>query len=71
MIQPPCQGCPDRRMGCHDPRVCARWAEFQRKREAEAASRPSHQELAMVAEYIKQRRKRYQTQRWRRGKHRA
>lgn len=71
MIQPPCQGCPDRREGCHNPEVCSKWADYQRKREAEAASRPPYQDIVMMAEYIRQRRKRYWPQKWRRGKHRA
>ena len=37
MIRPPCKDCPDRRVGCHDPEVCPKWADFQ----AAQAARPA------------------------------
>ena len=38
MIQAPCQGCGDRRVGCHDPAACARWAAFLARRDAARAA---------------------------------
>lgn len=26
---PPCRGCSDRRVGCHDTAICPRWADYQ------------------------------------------
>lgn len=52
MIRPPCKGCEFRRVGCHDPAACSRWAEYLAKRDEDNAARPSREELYMMAEYV-------------------
>lgn len=37
MIHAPCKDCPDRRVGCHNPEVCPRWADFQEAQERRPA----------------------------------
>ena len=44
MTAPPCLNCPDRRIGCHDPAVCPRWAAYDAIHRAELAAVPSRKE---------------------------
>ena len=44
MTAPPCLNCPDRRIGCHDPAVCPRWAAYDEIHRAELAAVPSRKE---------------------------
>mgnify|MGYP001383864519 FL=1 len=44
MTAPPCLACPDRRIGCHDPAVCPRWAAYEAIHRAELAAMPSRKE---------------------------
>ena len=69
MIQAPCQGCGDRRVGCHDPAVCARWAAFLARRDAARAAAPSPEETVMLAHYLKDRSRRHRPKDWRRKRH--
>ena len=48
MVRPPCEGCPDRQMGCHDPAVCSKWAESQVAKAADLAARPAPAEESIV-----------------------
>lgn len=64
MIAPPCLNCPDRRIGCHDPAVCPKWADYENIHKAELAARPSYREREDMVEYIKDRRRRYMPGRW-------
>ena len=67
MIAPPCLNCPDRRIGCHDPAVCPKWADYENIHKAELAARPSYREREDMVEYIKDRRRRYMPGRWKKG----
>lgn len=67
MTAAPCFHCPDRRIGCHDPAVCSRWAAYEEIHEAELAAMPSRKEREDMAEYIKDRRRRYMPGRWKKG----
>lgn len=40
MTAPPCLNCPDRRIGCHDPAVCPKWAAYDEIHLAELAVMP-------------------------------
>ena len=67
MTAPPCLGCPDRRIGCHDPAVCPRWAAYDEIHRAELAAMPSRKEWEDMVEYIHDRRRRYMPGRWKKG----
>lgn len=67
MTAAPCLACLDRRIGCHDPAVCPRWATYKEIHRAELAAMPSHKEREDMAEYIKDRRRRYMPGRWKKG----
>lgn len=42
----PCNGCQDRRQGCHNPAVCEKWGEWtqvhEKEKEAERAAQREH-----------------------------
>ncbi len=67
MIRPPCKGCEFRRVGCHDPAACSRWAAYEEIHKAELAAMPSRKEWVDMAEYIHGRRQRYMPDRWKKG----
>lgn len=50
MTAPPCLACPDRRIGCHDPAVCPRWAAYEEIHRAELAAMPSRKEWVDMVE---------------------
>lgn len=52
MIRPPCKGCEFRRVGCHDPAACSRWAAYLAARDEDNAARPSREEIYMMSEYV-------------------
>ena len=67
MTAPPCLACPDRRIGCHDPAVCPRWAAYDEIHRAKLAAMPSRKEWVDMVEYIHDRRRRYMPGRWKKG----
>ena len=67
MTAPPCLNCPDRRIGCHDPAVCPKWAAYDEIHRAELAAMPSRKEWVDMVEYIHDRRRRYMPDRWKKG----
>ena len=67
MTAPPCLNCPDRRIGCHDPAVCTKWAAYDEIHRAELAAMPSRKEWEDMVEYIHDRRRRYMPGRWKKG----
>lgn len=51
---PPCRDCPDRRVGCHDPAACARWAAFEAEnRKYRAECRASWDERGIMGDYVR------------------
>ena len=52
MTRPPCKDCEARRVGCHDPAACPKWAAYLAKLETDNAARPSREELYMMSEYV-------------------
>lgn len=51
---PPCKACRDRRVGCHDPAVCEKWADFEKASEDFRRSvQPAQDEARIVAEYVR------------------
>lgn len=68
MVRPPCEGCPDRQMGCHDPAVCSKWAEYQVAKAAELAARLAPAEEWIVRGYIKNHRRFYRRKTLEKGK---
>lgn len=57
--QSPCYGCGERRVGCHDPAVCPRWASFQEAvREDQAAAEARKATFIEMEDYLRGRRKR-------------
>ncbi len=64
---PPCRGCPHRRPGCHDGKLCARWAVYQ-KAQAEYSQRrrAAAAREQMLSDYDKAIRQRMEA---RRGSH--
>lgn len=51
---PPCHECPDRRVGCHDPTVCRKWADFEAASRAYREDcRASWDERDLVGDYIR------------------
>lgn len=52
----PCYGCKERRVGCHDPATCARWAAFRAKRdEMNAQKAKAWDEKEVFLEYLNER----------------
>lgn len=68
MTAAPCLHCPDRRVGCPDPAVCPKWADYEKIHAAELAVMPSRKERDDMAEYIQDRRRRYMPGRWKKEK---
>ena len=67
MTAPPCLNCPDRRIGCHDPAVCPKWAAYDEIHRAELAAILSGREQKRNEEYILNRRRCYTRTRLRKG----
>lgn len=38
-IKPPCQGCPNRKVGCHNPGQCEKFDEYMKLKDEEEAQR--------------------------------
>lgn len=71
MIRPPCKGCDFRRVGCHDPAACSRWAQFLTNRERFLAAQTSRQEVELMSEYLSDQRRRYLRQEGRKNRRKA
>lgn len=67
MTAPPCLNCPDRRIGCHDPAVCPKWAAYDEIHRAELAAMLSCRKQKLNEEYILNRRRCYTRTRLRKG----
>ena len=52
MTRPPCKDCEARRVGCHDPAACPKWAAYLDQLDEDNAARPSREELYMMSEYV-------------------
>lgn len=56
---PPCNQCQDRRVGCHDPAVCARWAAYDEANRAfREACRADWERRDVVGDYVRAKRSR-------------
>ena len=54
MTRPPCKGCEFRRVGCHDPAACSRWAEYLEATEtARAKAAQSKRSTVIMQDYVK------------------
>lgn len=71
MIRPPCKDCEARRVGCHDPAACPKWAEFLTNRERFLAAQTSRQEVELMSEYLSDQRRRYLRQEGQKNRRKA